>query len=357
MKTDLKNPLKLGESNAVKLSLFMPTHLSDPENRQDPIVFKNLLKEVEAKLEEFPEKTLDKVRGELTALQKDTVFWNHTKGGLAILATDEETRIFHLSYPVPASVKIGDTYHILPLLRHMEGAREAILADIARNRVRLYRYDGSELIQMEPKDVETEFTDLFDDYDPNPDGHSGAGSFRGQNSGYHSGTTKNEEDRVEREKYFRYLDNAFASLSEQFELPFILAGTTENLAAFKELAKGNFYLEAVIDQPVDSIKAPRLTERLAEILEAERHQRHQTDEDMAAIAIRDNLAETDLAKIMQLAQEGRVGEFLISEEYIGQDTQELDDVVRELYRTGATIRPRAYNDQRRVEPYLAILRY
>lgn len=357
MKDNLKNPLDLGESDEVKLSLFMPTHLSDPENRQDPIVFKNLLKEVEEKLEEFPEKTLTKVKSSLNDLQKDTQFWNHTKGGLGILATEAETRIFHLNYQVPPSVKIGSTYHILPLLRHMEGGGEAVVADIARDRVRLYRFDGRDLTLIQPEDLETEFTDLFDDYDPNKDGHSGAGAFRGQTSGYHNGIARPEEERKEREKYFRYLDTSFEKLHDQLQLPFILAGTTENLAAFRELAKGDFYLDGEIDQPVDSFKNNQLAEHLRDFLERQRMKAHQSDQDMASVALRENRAESDLTKISNLAKEGRVGEFLVNEEYIAEDSQELDEVIRELYRTGARIKPMAYEDETRKEPYLAILRY
>lgn len=353
---NLKNPLNLEETEGIKLSLFMPTHLADPDNRQDPIVFKNLLKDAEEQLKEFPEGTLSRVMSELSDMIKDNTFWNHGKGGLGILASAEDTKVFQMNYKVPASVKVGTTYHILPLLRHMQGSESAFVADISRDRVGFYRFDGTELKKIEPEGFETEFTDLFNDYDPDKDGHSGA-NFKGNVAPYHSGIAKPEEDRKEREKYFRYLDTAFDRIHQGHGLPVILAGTTENISAFRELAKGEFYVDEAIEKPVDSFKPNQIRDLVRDLVENRRKDKYRSDEDAASLALRENRAETDLAKIRKLAEEGRVGELLVNEEYILEDSQELDEIIRDLYRTGAVIKPMAYEEETRKDPYLAILRY
>ena len=359
MNINLKNPLKLEKlenTEGIKLSLFMPTHLADPENRQDPIVFKNLLKEAEKQLEEYPEGTLANVMESLNEMQQDRMFWNYSKHGLGILASEEETKIFKVGYPVAESVKIGSTYHILPLLRHMEGKDEAILADISRDRIDLYHFDGAEVKEIEPEGLETIFTDLFDDHDPDKDGHSGV-TVKGYSTTHHAGVSKPEEDRKEREKYLRYLDQGFEKIYKEKGLPFVLAGTSDTLAAFLDLAKGTFYLKETIDKPLDSFDHNELKEVADGIMKTYRRERYSSDQDVVSQALSQNLAETDLAKIKKLTEEGRIGELLVNEDYINQDSQELDELIRDLYLNGAVIRPMVFEDKKRTEPYLAILRY
>lgn len=352
----MKNPLNLKQTEGLKLSLFMPTHLADPENRQDPIVFKNLLKEAEEQLKEYPEGTLAQVMTSLAELPNDKIFWNYGKGGLGILASDEETKIYQVDYKVPASVKIANTYHILPLLRHMEGSQAAFVADISQDRLSLYRFDGSELKAFEPDWLETEFSDLYDDFDPDKDGHTG-GKVMGSIVAFHSGSAKPEEDRIDRDKYLRYLDASFEKIYQKEKIPFILAGTTQTIAAFRDFAKGNFYLSEVIDKPLESLKTNQIRDLVIDIMEGYRIENFRKDQDRALQALRENLAETDLAKIKMLTAEGRIGELLVNEEFISKDSHEIDELIRDLYRNGAQIKPMSYDDENRTEPYLAILRY
>ena len=359
MNKTLKNPLKLEnleKTEGIKLSLFMPTHLADPENRQDPIVFKNLLKEAEEQLKEYPQGTLADVMDSLNQMQQDQMFWNYSKKGLGILASAEETKVFQVGYTVPKSVKIGSTYHILPLLRHMEGKDEAILADLSRDRIDLYHFDGAEVNEIEPEGLEMMFSDLFSDKDPGADGQAGT-TVRGSSTTYHAGITKPEEDRKERKKYFRYLDGEFENIYKERRLPFVLAGTTETVSAFLELAKGTFYLKETIDKPLDSFDPNELRELADTIMKAHRREGFHSDQDVVSRALSQNLAETDLAKIKKLTEEGRVGELLVNEDYINKDSQELDELIRDLYLNGAVIKPMVFEDKKRTEPYLAILRY
>lgn len=353
--SSLLNTVSGENSDVPKISLFLPTHRKEPDNRQDAIVFKNLLKEVEEKLKEYPENTLKDTLSSLYDLQKESLFWNKSLDGLAILANSKNTEIYRLTYPVAPTAKVGDSFHILPLLKHLEGTDEAYLADLSRDRVKLYFFDGAVAQSVKPEGLEQEFSDLFDDFDPAGDGNSR--SFNTLVGSYHSGPSKAEEVQKDREKYFRYLDSAFERLRKEQSLPVILAGTQDNISAFKEIAKGDFYSSDVIERPLDSLSPNEINERAAQILDNQRKIRSKNLKDSAAASIRANLAETDPAKIKKLAQEGRVAELLVNDSYIGEDSTELDEVIRELYQTGAKVRSLNDENEDRKEPFLAILRY
>lgn len=352
-KINLKQPLQEMNMAGPKISLFMPAHPANPDNRQDPIVFKNLLREAEEKAKEYPE--LQPVLEELGQLQKNTLFWNQAKGGIGVLAAPGFTNIYHLNYPVSSMVKVGDSFHFLPLLRHLEEEEEIYVADLGRSRLRLYHYDGQTLRQVKPEGLEEEFTDLFDDNDPTA--HGSPVNYSTMSGSYHAGETKADELKKEREKYFRYLDTAFQKLNRGKPTAFLLAGTVETVAHFREFAKGDFYLEEAIEKPLDSLSPNQVTETIEKILESRKKERYQSTEDLASRSLRENRAESDLAKISRMAQEGRVAELLVNEQFIAEDSDELDNLIRDLYATGAKIRPMAYEDESRTEPYLAILRY
>src|SRR5699024_1585629 len=130
-------------------------------------------------------------------IQRDNMFWNRSKSGLGILATKENMEIYRLGYEVAQSVKVGDTFHILPLLKQLGGSNEAFLADLSRDRVDIYHFDGEEAFKMDPEGVETEFTSLFEDFDPQD--HSSHGNFGNQHGTIHANWTKSDEEENERE--------------------------------------------------------------------------------------------------------------------------------------------------------------
>jgi hypothetical protein len=70
--------------------LYMPTHRSHPENIQDTIRFKNLLKKVKESLsEKFTTGEITELLEPIEALGENKDFWNHTTEGLAVLRSPD----------------------------------------------------------------------------------------------------------------------------------------------------------------------------------------------------------------------------------------------------------------------------
>jgi len=67
------------------VSIFMPTHRVSPDTKQDPIRFKNLLREAEARLKTAGPRSPDakKLLKPAQPLVPDTLFWQHQSDGLA----------------------------------------------------------------------------------------------------------------------------------------------------------------------------------------------------------------------------------------------------------------------------------
>lgn len=61
------------------ISLYMPTHRTHPDNLQDPILFKNLLKNLkQSLLQKHSESEVTTLLEPFVALASDEKFWRHT---------------------------------------------------------------------------------------------------------------------------------------------------------------------------------------------------------------------------------------------------------------------------------------
>jgi len=70
------------------IPLYMSTHRSHLENKQDTIRYKNLIKQVEESLtEKYPTAEILKFLERFETLASDDEFWNHTSKGLAVLCS------------------------------------------------------------------------------------------------------------------------------------------------------------------------------------------------------------------------------------------------------------------------------
>jgi hypothetical protein len=64
------------------LSLYQPTHRHRPDNQQDPIRFRNLVKVLEESLyQKYPKREVKSLLAPFVALAADVAFWNHTLEG------------------------------------------------------------------------------------------------------------------------------------------------------------------------------------------------------------------------------------------------------------------------------------
>lgn len=99
------------------LSLYQPTHRHLPENQQDQIRFRNLLKKMKTSLrKKYPEAESRHFLEPFESLAFDREFWNQTLDGLAVLSGAGLFRVFRLQRRVAAIVVVADSFHIEPLL-------------------------------------------------------------------------------------------------------------------------------------------------------------------------------------------------------------------------------------------------
>ena len=121
------------------LSLYQPTHRWHPDNQQDPIRFRNLLKVLEASLaERWPEGEREPLLAPFRHLADDRHFWTRSLDGMAAFAAPGEFQVRRLQRPVPELALVADSFHLKPLLRIAQSADRYQILGVSREAVWLF---------------------------------------------------------------------------------------------------------------------------------------------------------------------------------------------------------------------------
>src|SRR5690606_32183781 len=111
-----------------------PTHRHHPDNDQDPIRFRNLVKALEASLrQKYAAREARPLMEPFNALAGDRDFWNHTLDGLAVLAAPGLFKVYRLQRPVAEFAVVADSFHTKPLLRVMQSADRYQILGLSRH--------------------------------------------------------------------------------------------------------------------------------------------------------------------------------------------------------------------------------
>ena len=132
------------------LSLYQPTHRTHPDNQQDPIRFRNLLKELAQSLQEtYPAQDARPLLKQFEELAQNRDFWNCTLDGIAVLAAPGMFRVYNLPRPVRELVVVADSFHIKPLIRFVQSADRYHVLGVSREKITFFEGNRDALDEVE----------------------------------------------------------------------------------------------------------------------------------------------------------------------------------------------------------------
>ncbi len=211
------------------ISLYMPTHRGHPDNQQDPLRYRNLLKEIETSLRlKYPTREVRLLLEKFEELAHSESFWNHRTDGLAILSSPGTFQIIELQRTVKVLVVVADSFHTKPLIRALQTADRYQILGLNRHEAKLYEgnrdsLDKIELAEGVPGTIEEALgSELTEPYTTVASSGSGTG---GRGGGMHHGHgQKKGEVEIDNERFFRAIDRAILEYhSRPTGLPLMLA--------------------------------------------------------------------------------------------------------------------------------------
>lgn len=277
--------LLLAQREGPCLSLYQPTHRAFPERKQDPIRFRNLLKDLEQSLQQaYPGRDVESLLAPFRGLANDEGFWNHPGEGVAALGAHDFFRVYRLQRPVAELAVVADSFHTKPLMRIVQSADRYQVLGIDRQQARLFEgnRDGLEEVAMAagvPRSIDEAMNrDIEAERSTRTQGRPGGASTVRQGTDVQQDSIDADTD-----AFFRSVDRAVAEHhSRPSGMPLILMALPEHQSRFRGLSSNAALMAAGIDRNPESttlgqlredawkLVQPRYLERLAGLIDAYR---------------------------------------------------------------------------------------
>jgi len=298
------------------LSIYQATHRRHPENQQDPIRFRNLMRELEASL--LQTYSADETRRSLDpfdSLARDEAFWRHTLDGLAVLGGPNLFRVFRLQRPVPEMAIVADSFHTKPLRRQLQSLDRFQVLGLSLSQVQLFEgnRDAFDEIELAPG-VPRTITEALGDELTEP--HSTVASYGGLGQGtvsmHHGHGGRKDLAEFDAERFFRVIDRAVIEHhSHQSGLPLLLAALPEHHHLFRQVSHNPFLIAEGLNINPAVLPITELRRLAWEVVEPQYAARLAALVDDFALAESRGLGSADPANVAQAAVGGRVATLLI----------------------------------------------
>lgn len=299
------------------LSIYMSTHRKHPENLQDTILFKNLIRELrESLLQKYSVADAQKQLEPFEALAADEKTWNHTFKGLAVFGAPGVFRVVGTHKSFENLAIAADSFHTKPLRQYLQSREQFHVLGLSLDNIRLFegtRHALTEIILSDqtPKTITkilgTELTE----------GHSTVASYGGSSGAstpmHHGHGGKKDEADKDTARYFRAIaEMMHTEYSKPTGWPLLLAALTEHQSLFQKVNKSPFLLPNGIEINPASVSLEQLAALAWEVMEPVYKSKLDTQVAAFEQARANGKGSDDYKKIALAAVEGRV-EMLIVE--------------------------------------------
>jgi hypothetical protein len=298
------------------LSLYQRTHRHHPENQQDPLRFRNLVKQLEASLTQaYPAVEARQLLAPFAELAADDEFWNHTADGLAVLGAAGFFRVFKLQRPVAELAIVADSFHTKPLRRYLQSVDRYHVVGLSLQDIKLFEGNRNGLAEVDllpgvPRTISEALGDQLTEPHQTVASYGGTGG--GSSPMRHSHGGRKDEMDIDTPRFFRAVDRAILQhYSRPTGLPLILAALPEHHGVFREVSQNpNLVADGITIHP-DAVDLDELRTRAWKVLEP------RYDEQLVELKGRFGEAQSkgmgtdDLEQAAEAAAAGRVATLLI----------------------------------------------
>jgi hypothetical protein len=278
------------------LSILLPTHRTSPDNKQDPILVKNLVNEATQRLsEEFSTRELEPLLNNLDGLVND-IDYTYALDGLALFVSHDFAKKFYLPFSVPQRVVIDQTFATRDLVYGMHRAQRYWVFLLSVASTRLLAGTGETL------------EEVFDRNFPMPmTGPAATGPVP-----YHADSAY-VDDRHRR--FFQQVDTAFAEYAEDDTLPIILGGVTRQISFFQEVSQYSSQVAGTITGNFDKATLAEIMPNVWPIVQGVRQQQRAEALQSLNTAMNEGKVVSTIEEVWRLAQDGRGHLLLVEKGY------------------------------------------
>ncbi len=298
------------------LSLYQPTHRHHPGNQEDPIRFRNLVKQLDQSLQKkYSTEEIRPLLEPFEALSRDHDFWNHTTDGLAVFGAPGLFQVFGLQRTTRELAVVADSFHTKPLLSFLQSADRFQVLALNLHEIKLFEGNRDALDEIAlASGVPRTLTEALGEELTDP--HQTVASYGGTGGASvamrHGHGDKKDEMDIDTERFFRIVDRAILeSHSQPSGLPLILAALPEHHGHFRKQSQNPFLLEEGIKIHPDALPKPEFRERAWNIFQPRYQAKLAALADEFAVAKSKGLGQEDVKQLAEAAAAGRIATLLV----------------------------------------------
>lgn len=258
------------------ISIYMPMQKAGPDTRQNPIRFKNLMREAQERLDAMGVGQNEAAEFLQQAHQLDTSqFWEQQDQGLTIFISPTLFRYYQLPMAFQELVVVSTQFHLKPLLHLINNDGRFYLLALSQKDVKFFRGTRSSINEVTVENMPKSLDEALQKDETAQEGQfriatskggtsnsfTQPGSFHGQGS---PDRDKHQEDILQ---FFNLVDGALQQKLRNQKAPLVLAGV-EYLHPIYQTANTYPHLvkEGITGNP-ENLKPEELNEQAWQIVE------------------------------------------------------------------------------------------
>jgi hypothetical protein len=365
------------------ISFFLPTHRAGQDTQQDPIRFKNLLRDAEKQLldDGMGPREVGAFIQPAQALLDDSYFWAHQHEGLAVFMASDDFHHFRLPFPVEELLIVSQAYYVKPVLPLFTNNGHYYILAISQDEVRLFegtRYGVGQIDLPEKTPASMEAALRLDEPQKQLQLHTGSSQGGVRDGMFHGHGPGEEENKVLIEQYLNLVDTGLKEILREQRAPLVLAGVDYLLPIYHKVSEyANIMREGITGSP-EHLRPEELQQQAWPIVET--YFRQETEEVVQEYQQRavTEQATDNVEEIVVAAFSGRVDKLVLSVESQvwgsfnpgtgtvirgpdGQDKQNnlalLDFAAMKTLQNGGTVYALSQDEMPTDSPAAAVFRY
>ena len=240
------------------LSIFMPTHEKGEEVQQDPIRFKNLLKEAREKLEEaeIPKSKINELLEEPKKLLEKPLFWQQADRGLAVFVTEDMFEYYRVPLDFKEQVLVENHFLVTPLIPMITLDGTFTVLCLSQQKIRLLACTRDRVNRLEFEEAPVSM-DEFKKYDVFEKSLTSATGSDRSKTMFHGWGDAGLDNKI-LENYLKTIENEVTSKMRKRRDPLILAGVDEAVSKYRKV---NHY-SRLMDEAILANPDPKTDEQI-----------------------------------------------------------------------------------------------
>lgn len=297
----------ISETKDVNISIFIPTHKTGEEGKQDSIRLKNIIQKVKTELLEmgWKEQKVENLFKDIHAKTEENQFWLHQDKGLALYVNEDYFDFFKIPVSPEENYYIAENFLITPLLELQNHHGKYHVLVLSQNETQMFKITPDETTKIAFESVPTSMEEhlKYHVHERSVQHHTGAS---GGGAVFHGQGANDDENNKELELFLKHIENKVTKYLKKENGPLVLAGPDKMVAYYKKANKYFNVLDRTISGNADTKTIKELEEQSWEIAQSYFREEITSDIERFNNLKGSELISTDVSDIVKGAYFGKV---------------------------------------------------